>query len=396
MPFATNTRRAAPAPAFYWLLPPSVLLFVLPLAHTAALRSLALLATLLTTLAYAHRQPVPRLPLLPAFALWAAAGLLTLPWALDVAFSLDAWKTDVLYSLLVFAAFHTLSADLAAFAWLRRVATASLLFTSTLAVISNLKYGYWAIGMHNALGEYSTFVVTTLPLLLTVYFPGALRGAAWERWLATSALAVAGYAALLTRSRGLWLALACIGIAAIAWAARRTRLPRGLALTAAVGVLLAALAAAAVVSSQRNTSLTSLHDRDRIYSVAFEQFLERPLTGHGYGREANREVYKEAFPGMLLRHAHNVVLSYAEQMGVLGLAVLLAIFGGLLTRFRRLAGAADDGTALLGATGLILCAVVLLKNMTDMFFYGHCLLLFWAHCGILLGYGSRQRLGTMA
>lgn len=339
-------------------------------------------------LVWRHNDPI-RVPLLPAFGLWIAAGLASLPMAIDPLYSLVAFKGDVLYSILVFAAFFVLTADLAAFALLRRACTASLLVTSLVAAGSALYYGEWGTGAHNALGLYGTFVITTLPLLITTLFPGTLRGGHGERMLTWMAIAAAIYGAFLSQSRSLWGVLAAIGAAALLYAAHRHRQHRRLLLAALVMVIVGALGAAAVVSQQRKTQLTALHDRDRIYAVALDQVARRPLTGAGFGREANREVYKQAFPNMALRHAHNLFLSYAEQMGVGGLLALAALFGTLLLNFRRLFIDADPAAALLGFAGLTLCLAVLLKNMSDMFFVDHNLLLFWAHCGLLLGLGRR-------
>lgn len=84
-------------------------------------------------------------------------------------------------------------------------------------------------------------------------------------------------------------------------------------------------------------------------------------------------------------HAHNIVLSYAEQMGVPGVLALLGIFGGLaMSFFRRLADA-EQTRASLAALGLALVAGVFVKNNLDIFFTRHNLLLFFLCAGLLLG-----------
>ena len=84
-------------------------------------------------------------------------------------------------------------------------------------------------------------------------------------------------------------------------------------------------------------------------------------------------------------HAHNIVLSYAEQMGLPGLLVVFAIFGGLALRFFRRISDLDPYRASLATLGLALVAGVFVKNNLDIFFTRHNLLLFFLCCGLLLG-----------
>lgn len=374
------------------LLPPALLLFVLPFAHTAALRSLTLAATLIAAAFFWRLNAASRTlrpPLLTAFALWIAAGLISLPMAINPLYSLGEFKGDVLYSTVLFSAFFVLGADTAVLLLFRRICLASLLTISLIAAVSFAQFGEWRVGLHNALGEYGTFVVTTLPLAITVFFPGQLRGGRGEQLFASITFAAVAYGAFLSRSRGLLMVIAVISVAVLLYAARHHRQQRRMLLTGAAVLFAGALIAAMVASHQRGTELAALHDRDRIYSVALDEIARHPLTGVGFGREANREAYKQAFPGMLLRHAHNLFLSYAEQMGIGGLIALFALFGSLFLQFGRLLRESDATASLLGVIGLTLCLAVLLKNMSDMFFSGHNLLLFWAHCGLLLGLGQR-------
>ncbi|MCL2830658.1 MAG: O-antigen ligase family protein [Betaproteobacteria bacterium] len=405
---------SAPSPvssALPWwrLAGPAFYLAVLPFSHVAALRSLGLGLTLLCGAAawFGLRQQIRGLPPPPlriAFALWLLAALASLPLALDPLYSLKALKGDFLYALILYGTLVLVCADARAFVFFRRVLGASLLAVSLLAIAARIRYGQWIVGYQNALGEYATIVVTLLPLLATAFFPrriaGALTAGTRERVFLALGLLAASVATWLTLSRLVWPLIALIVMAFLLFAAIRRAIPRWTLALGVVAILCGTLVLAEHAAGERNTELTSLHGREMIYALAWKEFKQRPLSGVGYGREANRAVYRAAFPNNPeLFHAHNVVLSWAEQMGVPGIVAILAIFLSLIWYFARLpgrckaAGKDDDPDPppgeLVCVAGLILTAAVFLKNMSDMFFTNETLVLFFGVCGIFAGYGMR-------
>jgi O-antigen ligase len=119
--------------------------------------------------------------------------------------------------------------------------------------------------------------------------------------------------------------------------------------------------------------------------------LQRPLLGHGFGRvqvhlEGERSItqsikQRDSYIGS---HAHNLFLDIAVQLGVLGLAIYLALLGALLREYWRLGGAGAPGR-LLGATAFSLLVAMIAKNSTDDFM-GHAVVIaFWGYAGVLLG-----------
>lgn len=375
---------------------------ILPLAHTAALRSL-LLAAMLLAVVLAWRQSVaegqvPWRGLGGLFLLmlaWLGLALASLPGSLDVGESLAAVKGDVLYAILVFSGGLLLARVPQGFVRLRRGVLVGLALLSLLAVgFAWQNGGVWVVSWQNALGEFATAVLLLLPLALatlfhpenTPCFRGLPAPLTWERGLAVLAVVLTLVACYYTRSRALWGILGLmLGVFLVCRLPGRSPwrfLLLVLPLCLAVGV-------AYRVSHERNTPLTALNDRDRIYSFAIDQGLERPWLGHGFGREVNRDAYKEAFPNGGIRHAHNVVLSYGEQMGAPGVALILALFAAPFIAFwrrRRIA----PGVALVG---IVMVAGYLVKNLTDNFFTAQNLSLFWLLCGGLLGliYPDRNR-----
>src|SRR5205807_2012824 len=121
--------------------------------------------------------------------------------------------------------------------------------------------------------------------------------------------------------------------------------------------------------------------------------LQQPFLGHGFGRA---QVHLEGERGItqsikqrdsfIASHAHNLFLDIAVQLGVLGLAVYLALLGALLREYWRLGGSGAQGRLrLLGATAFSLLVAMIAKNSTDDFMDQAVAIAFWGYAGVLLG-----------
>ncbi len=132
--------------------------------------------------------------------------------------------------------------------------------------------------------------------------------------------------------------------------------------------------------------------RPQIWAVAWPAFLEAPWLGHGFGREileTRFAVIKPATPNHPpVEHAHNLFIDMALELGVVGLAALLAVLGALAAEYRRYL--LDSRIAPLGILGLALLAGFVAKNLTDDFLHRHNALVFWALNGMLLGLGRSR------
>jgi O-antigen ligase len=133
--------------------------------------------------------------------------------------------------------------------------------------------------------------------------------------------------------------------------------------------------------------------RAPIWRVALDMIGERPLAGLGYANPELGDLFSARFDDPLFRqvfrHAHNVVLDYALQMGVTGALVVVLLFGTLAAAFYR--RARGHGLArLAGVCGVALVVGMFLRNMTDDFFSRHGVLFFAAVAGMLLGLGTRR------
>lgn len=360
-------------------------LLLLPFSGTAALRTILLLACLFLTLRVWLKDKPKLPPLLWVFAVWALAALLTTVAAENPARSFKHLKSEVGYSLLAYCTFFVAAAQANAFVLFRRVATLSLAILGGGAAIAALSAnGKWVPGYFNELGEYNTFVITTLPLVLTALLPSSVRAGTKEQWLVAASILLALLACFLSKSRGVWIVVTFIIVVMPLYAWRhigqKHRLKAGLLVALIAG---AGLVAALYAGSQRGIAVFQSNNRELIYAAAIEHIMERPLLGHGFGRTSSMAYYQTATPEKsLIAHPHNLFLSYADQAGIVGLLALLLVLGAFFLRFTQAARAARS--PIFAVTGLTLMMAIVLRSMPDMFFYGQNMWLFWAHCGILM------------
>jgi O-antigen ligase len=134
-------------------------------------------------------------------------------------------------------------------------------------------------------------------------------------------------------------------------------------------------------------------ERYDIWRFWMARIAEKPLTGVGFGRDLPHFAYADMKPrewhALMFAHAHNVLLDYALQLGVIGLAAFMFLLGALVHRFWRLYRSPLEEASLIGICGITTVIAMLSKNMTDDLFWRGDALLFWALMGILLGYGIR-------
>lgn len=353
--------------------------------HAAALRSISLLLALVAALALWLRGPSRYVALLPVFGVWLVCGALSLLTTSDLLYSLDAMDRDVVRSFLVFFAFYVLTrhadSDIYRY-WVLATAVGAVL-VSLVAGASFYYFDAWRSRYVPSLGDFSTSAVTILPLLGGyLAFISRRRAERMLIWASIAAILVAGF---LTFNRAFWLAVIVGALVVLLLHATRSGLPgrRGLYATGAIVAL--ALLLAALASVERGKALTYSQDRAPLYGAVATKVLSNPLTGTGYGHEADKSWYEAKFPGTSIYHPHNVVLSFLDQMGPLGLLALAFVFGAPALRFARAVRVQSPGAGVAAISGLAMLACVFAKNNLDYFFLNQSLWLFFAHLGIYLG-----------
>ena len=386
-------------------------LFLAPFAGSAGLRAGLLTVSGLLLLARARdlRPLAPSLPLavLAAFAAWALLATLSLAWSVDRAYTRGELKSEILYPAMALAIFYA-AAALRPERW--RPWWAALLAGSatTFAGLALQDLLPFALTRHSVLeqrGPWSTHLVLIAPLLFILGWPRPW-GAERPAWVQAIALAVLLAAAWATHNRMVWIAFGVqLVLAMAAWrvtpamAPPRIRDLRRMTVAAAL-VVAVAFAAALVERNERffgaQAPVMTSFERDlrpKIWSTALEQIRQAPWLGHGFGREIVASAFVPLTPRVAdhpeIRHAHNVFLDVAIELGVVGLVTLVALLLMLVREYRGFLRRPD--VAPLGVLGLTLIAGFVVKNLTDDFMHRHNALVFWAVNGMLLGLGRTAR-----
>jgi O-antigen ligase len=359
-----------------------------------ALSALAFLA--LTRRQALGLRALPR-PFAIAAAAWIALCVASLAWSDDRAYTLSELQREVLYGVFAFVVLFAGTRSLRDV----RIAVAAMLGGTLLMgglewvrhVAPGLPY---AFKYQAAQGPFSTQIALVAPLLAFVAWPAPGGLGARPRTLALLAAALVA-AGLATENRMLWLALAagCI-VAFAAFQAgtapdeHRARMMRILLGTLALIALAIAAsweykAARYYPKASTPVESISMDERPRVWSVAGALAAERPLHGHGYGREiAGDRIERSLGPGtsVHIRHAHNVFIDAVIQLGAIGIAIFLAMLAALAHAYARVRH--TPWGAPVAITGLALLATFVVKNLTDDFFYRPASLTFWAMNGMLL------------
>jgi hypothetical protein len=179
--------------------------------------------------------------------------------------------------------------------------------------------------------------------LVVLALAGQLRALLWHGFgpLLGALVAVAGLAPSVPSATQARPAVAIAALAAGAALTVTLTVLRAKARLAALGVVLAA--AGAAVTRWRPSSVDSLLDarftlsssgRRDATNAALERLAERPLTGAGPGQAYLFFVTPDGRGGFA-RYVHNEYLQTLVDIGVIGFALVLAVFAALVLAMRR-------------------------------------------------------------
>jgi O-antigen ligase len=162
----------------------------------------------------------------------------------------------------------------------------------------------------------------------------ALRGKPVLRLLTTIAVPLCVFAVFLTLSRGGLVALGASLIAAIVVAGRRRGVVLGLAAAAVLATVIYFGAFAPAEARNRVLELQGGTGRTDIWTVGWRMVEDQPLLGVGAGNFPVASIHYLLEPGSLMRTdfivdnpkvAHNTYLNVLAELGVVGLALFLAV-----------------------------------------------------------------------
>lgn len=373
----------------------AVLVAVLPVGGTVALRSLALLALFcIAGWALAANRLRLHQPLLAPWLAYAGVALASLAYAIDPAYSLSEIRVEILFPALLFwIAASCLRSETALqrlLALLALVATFLVLYCLTTAAIGETTKDGLIGTLYTGVGNFSTYLVTVMPLLAAFgWFRWQQRRHA-DAWALLLLLALCNGAMYVTLNRQGFIAMA-LEVAVLAGCLLLRGINRRtLATAGAAGVLLLVLGGLFVTQFERHGETSDVVQEVRIdprwamWRFAGERIAARPWSGGGFGLQSFRLAYPEFEPGTRHWHAHNMVLNKGIQMGLPGIAAFLLLLAALpLHLWRGLRR--QQNTAAIAITGLAMVAGVYLKNMTDDFFLRGDGMLFWLLAGAIAG-----------
>jgi len=383
------------------LAPACVFLFVLPITHTVAIRTIAL-GLLVACAGYVWWRERPALPprsLLVGMAAWAGVALASLAWTPDFEYSQGEVRNEVVYTLAAFFAFYALTPDEERWRLWARVLVASAAVIAVYACVNFLRHGDWFtrayVGDRNA---YSTYATLVAPVLLAAVLDR--RFATGWRIAGGIALAATLAAGALTQNRIMWVALLVAALVLLATRLRWRAATGGARAAAVAGVLAIAAAGGAqiaAVSGQKTLApggaaapLASQLEHDprvKIWAYSVERIGERPWLGYGYGRGILRKDFRAKFEGNPLSwHGHSLFLNTALSGGAALLAALVALLATLAVAFGR-----DARKVSPCAIALAVLAAGIAKSLTDDVLIRENSLLLWSLAGMALGAAARAR-----
>ena len=345
-----------------------------------------------------------------AFLAWAAWSASSIAWSVDPRLSAGEVWTEVAALAIGAAAVMLSLRETVVFR--RYVATVLAAFAALAAasIVVRLGASPWSEPAmqvaHHGVGTWSTHVVIVAPLILLLRAPAP---AGWGTGRAPTAAAIALLVLALasaraTENRMVWPAL--LASLAVAGAASAIRWPAAgraaLARRALAFAMLAALLAAALVDvAWRKAETTQVppasiersvaeDPRLAIWPAVRDRIAEHPWIGHGFGKNILGPELSRALGDPTLTHAHNAFASVWLQTGAIGLALFVAALAAAAWRFAGYARSRDDALALAGIAGLAILAGVVVKNLTDDFFYRTNARFLWTMLALLVAFGERR------
>ena len=382
------------------LLAPAIYLFVLPLAHTTALRSIAFGVSVLLLFWTWRDYATPPIPLKAPFAVWFVIALLSLIWAVYPEYSIGEIRTEILYGFLTFIVFFKATRSNRELNFWFLTLAASALIVGTFALVHSLQgLNPYLVGMHGGTLYYAGYLNTIFPMLgvIAILRPG------WQRVLLICLMVFLLLTAIGSTSRAVWVGflfeLAIFGglylkLMDVTSAVRRV------AVAASIGVFVLFSATFIYVAKEKLslsggpleiiTQTTKSDLRPQLWADSVTFIMERPFTGAGFGRMVlgKELVTQQKDPNHT--HAHNIVLNSALQLGLLGPLILAFFFYSMVRELWKLLKSSNNELRILAIAGMSLLGGIFVQSMVEDIFVRHLAWLFWSLLGMTLGYAMNK------
>jgi len=373
----------------YGLLGITFLSFFPRLIHTQEYTFFFLLAIVLCLAWFERINPWIRTPIdLPLLGLvgWV---LCTVPFATDPSYSFSEWRKLVVQVLVFYWAMFVLRSHRPIELSRQIVGTVvlgSLVLSGYALVDFVLRGGTWRDRVVRAEAPYSdfqwltTYLVLVIPILIGWIL---IQRTVWVRALGTVTLVMAGLAQVAAYTRAGWVAHFAQAIGFGLMAGRRRLVIWILVGTIAMGGGL--LVVSQIGYQQSTTNPWTLSARVKTWGIGFQQVVQHPLVGIGYGNNTFLKVYKaeieadqdKRLEDRLLPALHNTFAMVLMGSGLPAFILYIWMFVSIvLTLSRQWRRSIAENKWLLLAVAVVTVGFAT-RNLFDYMFAGSLAHLFW-------------------
>ena len=380
----------------------STLIYIctLPYAHITAIKeaSFAILFICILTL-HPHKEIRPS-SLWISFAIWLIISLLSTKWTVDLEITKKSIWRDAVKGILAFWICYISAYKVLPRSPFQIGVTLSCIIFSTIALFDFSIYKTWQAPHSPPRYDIS---VTLLAYLSILFLSTKSKEHSYFKikcistWIAICLALITG---ILSGSRSFVLAI-ILGFLLIQIIHYSIKVKNSAKFFRQGAFFFGTLSLTLVIYSQFNNQRDLVHidDRKVLYTAVLENAMNSPWTGSGFGHEINQKWYKETFEEKIgyevlstATHAHNIFLSYFEQLGLPGVLLIVMLFYGLIQPCYSAVRSSSPDLQRLGCAGLLLILGTFISNTFNFYFARHHLLFFMGLCGILHGWINRANL----
>lgn len=201
---------------------------------------------------------------------------------------------------------------------------------------------------------------------------------------------VAGSAALLfTFSRSGWLSVP-LGLALVWWFSRGAGRAKNIGQALIIGTLAVVLFFSVGALKERAGSLASrsgaLGPRLELIETGFQMFRDHPALGVGFGSfiKVAEEHYREFLPygGLHVSASHTSLVTVMAELGTVGLALTLWIFGAAYKSFKQILRAGKEPHTTYALTCFVAIPLIVLSAQSEGRMFEEPIL--WVFLGMLI------------
>ena len=375
----------------------SFLLLILPVTHTAGIRAFLLSVFFISALFLLKEFKPVKIQYWFVILLWALLPLILLPYSNNIEFSLKEIKREVIYGMMAFLGFFIVTYDEKIlkrwFLFLAIGCSFLVLWTSSNYVFYERDLeSLYAWRWHHGYASVATYIT----ILLTLFVPAWLLFERY-RYVVFAVFIGALWMAVFSSQRAVIFVL--IGQLSVftflLFKSTDVANDGKKRLWFSLGGGLFSLGASFYFMYDRLSVLWKSSDflsSDirilQLPMLAFDLIIQNPLVGHGFGRTLMRSHFKQVG----LEHAHNIILSYGVEMGILGMLIIVLLFWSLFYNYYKLFRSSLDNKIVRSVVlaGTMVVVGVFIREQFNYMLNRELAILFWSVNGMLLGFALRQ------